>query len=295
MGRQKPWFSIIIPVFNEEKVIKKVIQEIKMVLRQQKIKAEIITVNDGSTDTSGKVLQKIKGIKIINHSRNQGYGASVKTGVLKAKNENIIIIDGDGTYPPQDIPLLIKNFADQDMIVGARTGKKIQEPFSRKIMKKILILLANYLINEKIPDLNSGLRLFKKEQFNRFLHLLPSGFSCTSTLTLSFLAHDLSVKFIPINYHHRVGKSKIKPIRDTINFTSLILTTILYFNPLKFFVPLSLVFFFSSFLIGTYSFFFLPKFMDVSTVILFFAGFQILSIGILADLISKGNAKLDQS
>ena len=295
MGRQKPWFSIIIPVFNEEKVIKKVIQEIKMVLRQQKIKAEIITVNDGSTDTSGKVLQKIKGIKIINHSRNQGYGASVKTGVLKAKNENIIIIDGDGTYSPQDIPLLIKNFTDQDMIVGARTGKKIQEPFSRKIMKKILILLANYLINEKIPDLNSGLRLFKKEQFNRFLHLLPSGFSCTSTLTLSFLAHDLSVKFIPINHHHRVGKSKIKPIRDTINFTSLILTTILYFNPLKFFVPLSLVFFFSSFLIGTYSFFFLPKFMDVSTVILFFAGFQILSIGILADLISKGNAKLDQS
>jgi len=295
MNKKKQLFSVVVPVYNEEKVIKKVLREIKRTLKKEKVRFEIIVVNDGSTDSSGQILEKEKGIRILAHSKNKGYGATIKTGVMKAKFENIIMIDGDNTYSPQDISLLIKNFKDEEMIVGARIGKKIHESFLRKIMKKILVLLASYLVEEKIPDLNSGLRILKKDKFIRFFHLLPSGFSLTSTLTLAFLANDYSLKFVPIGYHSRMGKSKIKPVRDTLNFFQLILRTILYFNPLKVFAPLSLFFFLSSLLVGLYSFFFLPKFMDASTVILFVTGFQILLIGVVADLISKSNARFDQS
>lgn len=294
MKKQNSSVSVVVPVFNEGKVIKRVLSGIKKALRKHRIRFEIIVVNDGSTDSSGKILEKEKRITALTHSRNRGYGAAIKTGVRAAKFENIIVIDGDGTYSPEDIALLVKNFKDQEMVVGMRVSKESNELFLRKIMKSILTLLASYLVGEKIPDLNSGLRIFKKGRFIQFFHLLPSGFSLTSTITLAFLANNYSIKFIPIEYYPRIGKSKIKPIKDTFNFLSLILTTVVYFNPLRVFIPLGMFFFFFSFLVASYSFFFLPKFLDTTTVVLFVAGFQIFSIGILADLISKTNSRLSR-
>lgn len=283
--------SVVVPVFNEARAISKFMGKLQETLKEGKFKAEIVVVNDGSTDGSGKILAKVKGIRVFSHQTNRGYGEAIKTGVNQSRYENIAIIDCDGTYEPEDLLRLFKNFSGQIMVVGLRDGKRISESVFRKLTKKFLSRLAGYLSETKIGDLNSGMRVFGKREFLRFSHLFPSGFSLTSTITLAFLICHYPVKYVPISYHSRVGRSKIRPCRDVLSFLSLILTTIIYFNPLKVFLPLSLLFFFLSFLIGIGSFLFLPQFLDTTTVILFVAGFQILSIGILADMISKNNAR----
>ncbi len=276
--------SIIVPAYNEEEIIEKVIAGIKEYLDHE---CEIIVVNDGSTDKTQEILEKILEIKIIQHPRNLGYGAALKSGIRQARGEYILIIDADGTYPPKIIPELISQKDHYDMIIGARINPQSQIPIIRKPVKWFLNQLANYLTKTKIPDLNSGLRIIKKDVLNRFIHLLPDGFSFTTTITLSLLTNGYQVKYLPIDYYKRKGKSKIRPIRDTLNFLQLIIRTILYFDPLRVFIPVSLILFLSSMGILVYSYFFTPKIMDITAVILFISAIQILAIGMIADLIVK--------
>lgn len=277
--------SVVVPVYNERQVIDTFFGQLKRSLKGKS--NEIVVVNDGSDDGSEKVLRKHKGIKLISHSTNRGYGEAIKTGVKNSTNENIAIIDCDGTYCPEDLVKLIEKFKNQTMLIGARSVKGFGEPIIKKLMKKFLSRLAGYLTGEKISDLNSGLRIFKKDDFLRFCYLLPSGFSLTSTLTMAFLINGYPLEFLPISYYPRIGRSKINPFKDVFNFLLLILTTIIYFNPLRVFIPVSLFFFGLSLVVGLGSMIFLPKFLDTTTVILFVTGFQIFSIGILADMICK--------
>ena len=276
--------SIIVPVFNEEGVVEKVMADIKKYINQE---CEIIVVNDGSTDRTKDLLERTPDIKVINHSKNCGYGAALKSGIRKSQGEYILIIDADGSYPVKSIPELISQIGDYDMVVGARTKPQNQIPISRKPTKYLLNKLANYLTGTKIPDLNSGLRMIKRDPLNQFFRLLPDGFSFTTTITLAFLTNGYQVKYIPIDYYKREGKSKIRPVRDTLNFFQLIIKTILYFNPLKIFIPLSLILLSLGFLVFIYSYLFTPKIMDVTIVILFVSAIQILAIGMIADLIVK--------
>lgn len=290
MPNCKKEVSIIIPAYNEEAGIDQFLKELIELLESSSLKFEIIVVNDGSIDKTELILSHWHSqIKTINHSLNRGYGASLKTGVLASRYELICIIDCDGTYPSDQIPALVNKIDPADMVVGTRTGATVNIPWLRKPAKWILNQLANYLVERKIPDLNSGLRVMKKDAVKRFFKILPNGFSFTSTLTLAFLANNFSVEYIPINYHHRTGKSKIRPIRDTLNFLQLIIRTCLYFNPLKIFLPMSLFLFLSSTFLLFYSYFFTPKVMDISTIVLFVASIQMLAIGMLADLIEKLN------
>jgi len=279
--------SIIIPVYNEEESIEKVIIDLREYSAEKKYNYEIIVVNDGSTDRTKEILEKIDGIKIINHLENQGYGAALKHGIKQSQGDLILITDADGSYPHESIKDLMKYITDYDMVIGARIGKKVKIPLIRKPPKWILNKLANYLSGTKIPDLNSGLRIIKKPLIKKFFPILPNGFSFTTTITLAALTNDYLVKYVPIDYYKRAGKSKFRPLRDTLNFFQLIIRTILYFNPLRIFIPLSLILFLLGLGIFIYSYFFTSYILDTTTAIFIISSVQILAIGMLADLISK--------
>lgn len=274
--------SVVIPVYNEAGVMHDVIMQIREAVSG--INYEIIVVNDGSTDKTGEVLKDApQDTIVIAHKRNKGYGAALKTGIRKAKYSNILIIDADGSYPAEAIPELINHLEENDMVVGARKLSVNLRTPARWFIKK----LAAILTGVKIPDLNSGMRAMKKEVVERFIHLLPDKFSFTSTITVAFLANGYDVEYIPINYKKRAGKSKISPISDTLNFIQLVIRMVLYFNPLKIFLPMSI----SLILLGAgvlfYRFLFGQRVMNVTTTVLILSGFQMFAIGLLADLINK--------
>jgi glycosyltransferase involved in cell wall biosynthesis len=279
--------SIIMPAYNEDGTVESVIDNIKKIMDSSQYEYEIIVIDDGSNDNTPKVLANKSGIKIIKHERNKGYGASLKDGIKNAKYNIVTIIDADGTYPAEKLPELLNNMNENDMVVASRTGKDIRMPLLRKMVKSILNKLANYLSGTKIPDLNSGLRVIKKDVVFKFFNILPSGFSFTTTITLALLTNGYSVKYLPINYHHRKRKSKFHPIKDTMNMLTLVIRTILYFNPLKIFMPLGIGLILSGIFVFIWSALFLPKLLDVTTMLLITTGIQTLVIGLLADMIGK--------
>jgi len=281
--------SVIIPAFNEEVSIKTVITCVHRALTQNRIDHEIIVINDGSTDdTKKKAIENNVPIILIDHKQNFGYGYSIKSGISKAKGDWIVIIDADGTYPENEIPQLLKIALEEnwDMVVGARTGEHVNIPAARKPAKFIINQLANYLTNTKIPDLNSGLRVIKKSIVEKFLYLLPDGFSFTTTITLAMLTNGYRVTYYPINYLKRKGRSKIRPIRDTLNFLQLIVRTVMYFEPLKIFLPCSFVLFLLA-VMALIARFIKGGGFAITIPLLVLSSIQILAIGMLADLIDK--------
>jgi len=281
--------SIVIPVYNEKDSLKSTVDYIYKLMADKEDKFEIILIDDGSTDGSSEIIAQIAlpNVKKLTHPYNRGYGATLKSGIKAAAYDYILIVDADGSYPLNQIPLLLQEAERYDMVVGARIGNSVDMSFLRKSAKYILNQLANYLSETKIPDLNSGLRLFKKDIALKFFHILPSGFSFTTTLTLALLVNDYNIKFVSINYHKRIGKSKFRPFRDTFNFVLLIIRTVLYFNPLKIFLPISFILFIAGLSVLFYSFYFLRRIMDVTTILFIVSSIQVAVIGLLADLIDK--------
>jgi glycosyltransferase involved in cell wall biosynthesis len=228
--------SILIPVYNEEQTIGETLRQIMEVCQQLGHKAEVIVIDDGSTDRTPQIAV-IAGVILLRHETNRGYGAALKTGIRQARGETIVIIDADLTYPPQRIPALVEELRGADMVVGARIGKSVSIPLVRRPAKWFIQKLANRVAGQTIPDLNSGLRVFRKEQALRYIHLYPDGFSLTTTLTLAFLCDGLAVRYISVDYSVRQGHSKIRPLRDTFNFIVLIIRMAAYFDPMKIFLP----------------------------------------------------------
>ncbi|PIP15472.1 MAG: glycosyltransferase family 2 protein [Candidatus Portnoybacteria bacterium CG_4_8_14_3_um_filter_44_15] len=274
--------SVIIPAYNEESKIGEVLDKLAAVIGQN---GEIIVVDDGSSDRTAEIA-KTSGACLIQNERNKGYGASLKEGIRQAQYDLIAITDADGTYPVERIPEFVNFIGDYDMVVGARNGGHVKIPLVRRPAKWILGQYANYLVRGKIPDLNSGLRVFKKDVFEKFQNFLPDGFSFTTTITLALLSNNYRVKYISIDYFEREGKSKIRPIRDTINFFSLITRTSLYFNPLRVFMPVSIFFLTAGFILLAYEVFIAKDITD-KTMMLFLWGMQFGVIGLLADMLSK--------
>ncbi len=278
--------SIVIPAYNEEDSIAAQIRAVHNVMAQTEKAYEVIVVNDGSTDDTGKIIAEEE-VKLVSMPQNRGYGAALKAGINVAKGELIVIIDADRTYPSDAIPILIEKADNYDMVVGARTDRNVHVPFIRKPAKWFLQKLASYLAGETIPDLNSGLRVMRKSIVVQFYHILPSGFSFTTSVTLAFLCNDYLVCYHPIEYYKRIGKSKIRPV-DAYHFLLLIIRTIIYFNPLKVFLPLGGIFF----LAGVAKFIYdiirwnLSESFLMGMLCMLAAGI-IWSIGLLADLIVK--------
>ncbi len=282
--------SLILPVYNEVQAIRIVLEKLLIVLDGIEDPVELIVVDDGSTDGTADILENFSHrIKIFRHPINRGYGATLKTGIRHAAYPLIAITDADGTYPNEQIPKLVHIFVEGnfDMVVGARTGKNVYIPPLRRPAKWFINKLANYLSEMKIPDLNSGLRLMKKDIIEEFIRILPDGFSFTSTITLAMLTNGYSVKFEEIDYFGRVGKSKIRPIKDTLNFVQLIVRTTMYFNPLKIFIPLSILLVIFAFITLIGSHYLFGKAFDVSFGVLIMTAVMVSAIGMLADLINK--------
>jgi len=230
--------SIIVPVFNEEKIIGEVIGNIKDELGKLGVEYELIVINDGSTDASQDILSHIGGIKLINNSRNKGYGASLKIGVAASKYDWVMFFDGDGQHKTEYIGEFLKYADRYDMIAGARYGYK--GPLLRQPGKRILQLVANYLAGEKIPDLNCGLRLMKKIHFLEYKHIFPDGFSLSTTSTLAFFKEGLDIKYVPVTIKKRCGKSTVK-VSDGLKTSLLIIRLIMLFSPLKIFLPIAFI------------------------------------------------------
>ena len=237
-------FTVIVPCFNEEQAIRETVIEIAEHLPPGET-CRLIVVNDGSKDRSLDLLtdlaEELPQLEVISHERNQGYGAALKTGIARARTDLIVITDADGSYPIDQIPVLARECADADMVVGARTGPDITYSKIRRVPKTFLTLWVSWIARQRVPDINSGMRVFRKSVVERYVRILPNTFSFTTTLTLAMLTNYRPVKFLPINYKERVGQSKIKPIRDTLRFMTLILRTGMYFAPMRVFAPVVLV------------------------------------------------------
>ena len=239
-------FSLIVPCFNEEGAIARTITELRNSLAH--IEAyELVVVNDGSTDRTGEILAQCAAedpnLRVVTHVINRGYGAALKTGIRNSRAELIAITDADGTYPNHRLLELVVEAEQADMAVGARISDDVEYPLIRRIPKIFLTAYANWIAHQPIPDLNSGMRVFRRAIAERFFNILPDGFSFTTTITLAMLTNRYVVKYVPIGYAHRIGKSKIKPIKDTLRFFQLILRTGMYFAPLRIFSPVLAIFF----------------------------------------------------
>ena len=275
--------SIVIPAYNEEGGITESLRTIKQAMSQVDYAYEIIVVDDGSQDRTAE-LARAEDVMVYEQPENLGYGASLKAGIKRSSYDIIVITDADGTYPAESIPVLVGQLGNYDMVVGARTGANVAAPLVRKPAKWVLRKLAGYLAGRPIPDLNSGLRVMRKSLVRRFAHLLPAGFSFTTTITLASLCSSSPVRYSPIDYHARIGKSKIKP-SHAFDFALLIIRTIVYFNPLKVFLPLGGIFFIG----GLAKFFYDLNIGNLSeTAIMgFIAAFILWAVGLLSDQISK--------
>ena len=275
--------TVVIPAYNEEGAIAAEIDHIHGIMEDLEETFEIIVVDDGSDDKTADIAET-KPCRVLRQPRNMGYGASLKRGFRAARSEYVIITDADGTYPAEEIPNLLAKADDYDMVVGARIGENVHIPLIRRPPKWFLRVLASYLAGENIPDLNSGLRLIRRSQVRRFAHILPSGFSFTTTITLATLCNELSIGYVPIDYKKRIGASKIRATH-AYHFLMLILRVVMLFNPLKVFLPMGLVTLLMG--LGKFGYDVTKENLSESAVMLILGAVGLWALGLLADQNSR--------
>lgn len=229
--------TVIIPCYNEEPGIQETIET--LIPYKEKFDWKILVIDDGSIDNTPNILSKFgNSIQIITHPVNKGYGASLKTGLLSTTTIHIAFYDADGQHRPEDLESMYDKISDYDMLIGER-GKNSHQDIFRKPGKWVLSKVANYLTNRKIPDLNSGLRVIKREKIINLLHLFPDGFSFSTTSTIAFMYLSFKVDYLPIQVKKRKGNSTVKQLKHGSSTLLLILRLIVLFNPLKVFLPIS--------------------------------------------------------
>lgn len=241
--------SVVMPVFNEQGSVTKSVRNIERISKKVGFQIELICVNDGSTDKTTDSLNLLKNsikksknfrLIVIHHAHNLGYGGALKTGINDSKFEDIGIIDCDSSYDFEQLLslYLIYKSENLDMIVGDRSKSPNYSKLGKKILRSFLRLFVQYMTDRKIPDVNSGLRIFKKSVVKDRLFLLSDKFSFTTSITIIYMIKNLFVKYYPIDYHPRVGKSKVKLLNDSIRTLGFILSLTLYFNPLRVLAPI---------------------------------------------------------
>ncbi len=223
-------------------------------------------------------------MRVITHTWNRGYGAALKTGVFATEAPAIMIMDADASYAPDAMPRLYARLDGADMVIGERRLMSAGVAWIRRPGKWLLNRLAGYLVGVRVPDLNSGQRVMKRETLLRYMHMCPAGFSFTSTITLAMLANGHNVLFEPVEYAKRSGQSKIRP-SHFVSFILLVVRAIVLFNPLKVFLPVGGV----VFLIGVAKLIEDMHLWNLSetAVMAFLSAITIWSVGLLADMISR--------
>jgi hypothetical protein len=228
--------TVIVPALNEAEAIGRVVGD----LVAQYPDYEILVVDDGSTDNTSQLAARA-GARVVRHDWNKGYGASLRTGCRLAKGEIIVCFDGDGQHNPDDVQRLVDEIGPHDMVVGTRS-RDSYEPLVRRPGKFILSAFANFLAGVKIPDVNSGFRAFKRGVILRYLHLMPTGFSFSTTSTFAMLKSGRPVKWVPIKVKKRIGTSSVSQTRHGLQTLLLMIRLTTLFEPLKVFLPVSILF-----------------------------------------------------
>jgi glycosyltransferase involved in cell wall biosynthesis len=275
--------AIVIPAFNETGTVGPTVERTRTAMASTPWTNDIIVVDDGSTDRTAEEAAR-HGARVIRLPDNRGYGAALKTGIQASRSEYVLIVDADGTYPPEMMPTLMAAMKDVDMVVGARAHDDRSIPRRRRLAKAFLRILASYLTKRRIPDLNSGLRLMRRSALMQFFHILPSGFSFTTTITLALLCNDYPVAYVPVACGPRVGASKLKA-KEFTNFVMLVLRTVVLFNPLRVFLPAGTMIFAVGLVKLAYDL--VNWNLSDTTVMAFLAALIVWSVGLLADMIAR--------
>ncbi len=279
--------SVVLPIYNEKGHLRAEIDRIREALEASRYSYELIVVDDGSNDGSEAELSRIDGITLITHRRNQGSGAARRTGTTAARGRVVVWTDVDMTYPNDLIPDLVDAMEGVDHVVGWRQTEEGTHKLLRTPAKWVIRKLASFLSETDIKDLNSGLRAFRRDVAMQYVHELPKGFSCVTTLTMSFLGNGYSIGFFPIQYFPRAGRSKFHWLRDTRRYILQVIRMTLSYNPLKVFLPVGL----GLLVIGLVKLGFDWAERDfrlaANTLLIFFAALQVITVGLLADLVVR--------
>lgn len=282
-----PQTSVIVPVYNEEDAVGIPLERIMELKLHEKF--EFIFIDDGSDDDTTDLIRRYP-VKLIRHSVNKGYGAALKTGIRRAHGEKIILMDGDGQHDPSYLKEIDGMLEEYDMVIGERTAGSFQVK-TRRAGKKIIRKMGEFLVEQKLPDYNSGYRGLHSEQIRAMLHIMPNGFSFSTTSTLAYLKEGYNISTTPVEVTERIGrKSNLRPVKDGTKTLMLLFRIIMLFNPMKVFLPASITIFLAGFGFGIYGYIVFDRFSN-GAIVLAVLGMFLFFIGLLADQISIMNRK----
>ena len=294
----RPVVTVVLPCYNEQDHVILEVERIAEALDVSGLPYEILAIDDASTDDTLAVLRaaapRFPYMTVIAFRRNGGSGTARRIGTQRARGEIVVWTDADLTYPNERIPELAQMLVDDptyDQVVGARTTEEGSHKWLRMPAKWIIRKIAEKLTNTQIPDLNSGLRAFRRSVSLPYLRLLPPGFSCVTTITLAFLSNQHDIKYVPIDYAKRSGVSKFHFTKDAYRYILQVLRMVMYFNPLKVLMPLALWLIAIGLVKGVYDLFAHFGRFAVNTVLIFITGMLIAALALLADLIVRSRSE----
>jgi polyisoprenyl-phosphate glycosyltransferase len=293
-----PYVTIILPCYNEEGHVVAEVERITRAMDGSGYSYELLAIDDGSTDqTLAKLREaapRFPQLEVVQMPRNGGSGVVRRIGTQRAQGEIVAWTDADMTYPNERIPELVQVLEKDpmvDQVVGARTSEQGTYKLLRVPAKWLIRKFAERLSGARIPDLNSGMRVFRREVALPYLRLLPPGFSCVTTITLAFLSNNHEIQYVPIDYAQRAGRSKFKFVSDAYKYILQILRMVMYFNPLKVLMPLALTLLTVGALKSVYDVVVHPVHIATDTVLIVITGFIIGSLALLGDLVVRSRAE----
>ncbi|MDT0213551.1 glycosyltransferase family 2 protein [Rothia sp. ARF10] len=293
-GSERPYVTIVLPCYNEGAHVLKEIERITTAMNASEFTYELLCIDDASTDDTLAVLEQAArdyaNLRIMPFRRNGGSGTARRIGTQQAHGEIVVWTDADMTYENERIPELVRILRDDpsyDQVVGARTTEEGTHKWARVPAKWLIRNIAQWLTKTRIPDLNSGLRAFRREVSLPYLRLLPAGFSCVTTITIAFLSNQHDIKYVETSYAKRAGVSKFHFVSDAYRYILQVLRMVMYFDPLKVLMPPALWLVVIGFVKGVVDMVRHPFYFPASTVLLVVSGIMIGSLALLSDLVVR--------